>query len=90
MYTSILLYVVEKYFHENKWIDITAANMYTFLGILLKLSIYYLNAGVYPVYVSPQNKKFTTGSGIYFQTKILPNTEGFALKCIKLYRLRQI
>ena len=55
-----------QYYYGKKRTDFTAAKMYTFLGILLKIYLSGLDAGGYPAYFSPQNKKLTTSSGIYF------------------------
>ena len=78
-YINPILYG-RKCYHDTKWTDITAAKMYTFLGILLKRSLSELDTNVYPAHFSPQ-KKLSTRFGIYFQTKIC-QTRNFSFSSI--------
>ena len=80
-----------KRFHNIKWVDITTAEMYHFLGIILKISLAEMDAGGYVAYFSPGNRLIHTGwcRGSY-KTKELEGTKGFASDIMSLSRFKQI
>jgi Transposase IS4 len=74
--------------HGLLWKEITLAEMYRFLGILLKISLAPIDGGGYPAYFRDSDQKIAFGSNRGMQT--IPDSKGFAQKYMSLARFKQI
>jgi len=68
--------------HSHDWKNITVSEMYVFLGITLRISLSPMDSGGYTAYFR-KNNKYVCGELIY-------GTKGFAHKCMKQWRYKQI
>lgn len=74
--------------HGEQWRSVTVAEMYHFLGIMLKISLSPVDGGGYPIYFNKENSR------IAYSTEespvVINNSAGFASDIMTLGRFKQI
>jgi hypothetical protein len=83
----ILPKYLNKHVYGHVWKDITVAEMYHFLGIILKISLNSLEFGGYTVYWRENNHNIRLKNG---QVIELQGTTGWAKDIMPLWRFKQI
>jgi hypothetical protein len=73
-----------------KWDNITKAEMYRFLGIILRISMNERDSGGYKAYFTQDNKVLHTGVGPGHESHEIPGTKGWASRYMSLRRFQQI
>jgi hypothetical protein len=77
-------------FHGVKWVNITTAEMFHFLGILLRISMEERDGGGYRAYFRTDDKVLHTSTGPNGKSQPIPGTKGWAWRYMSLRHFMQI
>jgi len=89
-YSHICATLGRNHYNGLEWSDITVAEMYRFLGIMLKISLSSVAAGGCVAYFTSKDKVLFADTGRQPRTIQIANSQGWAQNVMSLKRFKQI